>query len=242
MLNDDRGVPGARMRILRELQGSMHRLLGQLTLVPFQRSLHRLVRRSLVHPAIVSVPARGGQREPKEDQRNESYRIEGDAQTLQGGGMHPNAERVQHALRAGGSTADVVELTAAATTAAQAAEALGVTVGQIANSLVFVADGEPVLVLTSGANRVDTSKVARLLGKAQVSRAQPDVVRAATGFAIGGVAPVGHATELPVLIDEDLAQYDVIWAAGGTPHTVFRTTYAELTRLSGARPADVRRD
>jgi prolyl-tRNA editing enzyme YbaK/EbsC (Cys-tRNA(Pro) deacylase) len=156
--------------------------------------------------------------------------------------MHPNTVRVQEALRAGGSDISVVELTDAATTAALAAQALGVSVGQIANSLVFAADGDAILVLTSGANRVDTAKVATLVGAAKVVRADADLVRTATGFPIGGVAPVGHATALPVLIDEDLAQYDEIWAAGGTPHTVFRTTYDELTRLSGARPADVQRD
>ena len=156
--------------------------------------------------------------------------------------MHPNAIRVQQALTAGGAEVDVVELTDAATTAALAAAALGVTVGQIANSLVFVADGDPVLVLTSGANRVDTDKLAALLGAAKVQRADPDTVRDATGFPIGGVAPVGHLTALPVLIDEDLAQHDEIWASAGTPHTVFRTSYSELTRLSGARPADVRRE
>lgn len=156
--------------------------------------------------------------------------------------MHPNAERVQQALRAGGAAAAVVELTDAATTAVLAAEALGVDVGQIANSLVFVADGQPVLVLTSGANRVDTSKVAAVLGRSKVGRADADTVRAATGFPIGGVSPVALATTLPVLIDIDLQQHSEIWAAAGTPHTVFRSTYAELTRLSGARPADVRRD
>jgi prolyl-tRNA editing enzyme YbaK/EbsC (Cys-tRNA(Pro) deacylase) len=156
--------------------------------------------------------------------------------------MHPNAQRVQDALRAGGAEAEVVELSDAATTAPLAAQSLGVTVGQIVNSLIFVADGDPVLVLTSGAHRVDTSKVATILGAAQVKRADPDTVRAATGFPIGGVSPVGHATEIPVLIDRDLEQHAEIWAAGGTPHTVFRTTYAELTRLSRARPADVGHD
>lgn len=156
--------------------------------------------------------------------------------------MHPNAVRVQQALSAAGAQHAVVELSDAATTAALAAAALSVTVGQIANSLVFVADSEPVLVLSSGANRVDTTKLADLLGATKVQRADPDTVRAATGFPIGGVAPVGHPTTLRVLIDQDLAQYDEIWAAAGTPHTVFATTYAELTRLSGAREADVRRD
>lgn len=156
--------------------------------------------------------------------------------------MHPNTERVQEALRVGGSDITVVELTEAATTAALAAEALGVQVGQIANSLVFLADTAPVMVLTSGANRVDTTKVAALLGAAKVGRADAETVRAATGFAIGGVSPVAHATSIAVLVDQDLEQYDVLWAAAGTAHTVFATTYADLVRLSGGRPADVRQD
>lgn len=156
--------------------------------------------------------------------------------------MHPNTERVQRALIAGGSPAEVVELAGAATTAALAAEALGVQVGQIANSLVFLADAAPFMVLTSGANRVDLNKVAAVLGAAKVGRADAETVRAATGFTIGGVSPVAHATEIPVLVDQDLQQYDVIWAAAGTAHTVFPTTYAELVRLSGGRPADVRQE
>lgn len=156
--------------------------------------------------------------------------------------MHPNTERVQEALRVSGSDSTVVELTEAATTAALAAEALGVQVGQIANSLVFLADAAPVMVLTSGANRVDTTKVAALLGAAKVGRADAETVRAATGFAIGGVSPVAHATSIPVLVDRDLEQYDVLWAAAGTAHAVFATTYADLVRLSGGRPADVRQD
>ena len=156
--------------------------------------------------------------------------------------MHPNTERVQRALIAGGSPAEVVELAGAATTAALAAEALGVQVGQIANSLVVLADAAPFMVLTSGANRVDLNKVAAVLGAAKVGRADAETVRAATGFTIGGVSPVAHATEIPVLVDQDLQQYDVIWAAAGTAHTVFPTTYADLVRLSGGRPADVRQE
>lgn len=156
--------------------------------------------------------------------------------------VHPNAERVQRALREGGSESVIVELADAATTAALAAEALGVQIGQIANSLVFLADGKPVLILTSGANRVDTAKIASILGAGKVSRPDADTVREATGFPIGGVSPLAHTSTLPVLIDRDLERYDAIWAAAGTPHTVFRSTYAELARLSGARPADVRRD
>ena len=108
----------------------------------------------------------------------------------------------------------------AVTTAAAAAAALGVEVGQIANSLVFDADGDPLLVLTSGAHRVDTGKVAALIGVRRVRRASPDFVRAATGQAIGGVAPVGHPVPLRTLVDRDLAQYDEVWAAGGIPHAV----------------------
>jgi prolyl-tRNA editing enzyme YbaK/EbsC (Cys-tRNA(Pro) deacylase) len=153
--------------------------------------------------------------------------------------MHPNTERVQRALAAAGCTAEVVELTSSARTAAEAAASLGVDVGQIANSLVFVADGEPLLVMTSGANRVDTARVGALLG-ATVGRADPETVRAATGFPIGGVAPVGFPAPVRVLVDEDLLAYDVIWAAAGTPHTVFPTTGAELVRITGGTPAAVR--
>ena len=146
--------------------------------------------------------------------------------------MHPNAERVAAALRAAGCAAAIVELAEPARTAAEAAAALGVSVGQIANSLVFVADGEPLLVMTSGANRVDTAALGTLLG-ATVRRADPDTVRAATGFPIGGVAPVGFPAPVRVLVDEDLLGHDAVWAAAGTPHTVFETTGAELVRVTG---------
>jgi prolyl-tRNA editing enzyme YbaK/EbsC (Cys-tRNA(Pro) deacylase) len=152
--------------------------------------------------------------------------------------MHPNAERVVAALRERGCDADVVELSDSARTAAEAAATLGVDVAQIANSLVFTADGEPLLVMTSGAHRVDTGIVGALLG-ATIKRADPDTVRAATGFPIGGVAPVGFPAPLRVLVDEDLLGYDVIWAAAGTPHTVFPTTGDELVRITGGTPAKV---
>jgi len=152
--------------------------------------------------------------------------------------MHANTRRVVDALRERGCDADVVEIAEGARTASDAAAALGVDVGQIANSLVFTADGEPLLVMTSGAHRVDTAVVGALLG-ATVERADPDTVRTATGFPIGGVAPVGHATPLRVLVDEDLLGYDVIWAAAGTPHTVFPTTGDELVRITGGTPAKV---
>jgi prolyl-tRNA editing enzyme YbaK/EbsC (Cys-tRNA(Pro) deacylase) len=122
----------------------------------------------------------------------------------------------------------------AVTTAAAAAVALGVEVGQIANSLVFDADGEPLLVLTSGGHRVDTGKVAALIGADRVRRASPEFVRAATGQPIGGVAPVGHPTPL-----RTLERYDEVWAAGGIPHAVFPSTFAELVTVTGGEPADV---
>jgi prolyl-tRNA editing enzyme YbaK/EbsC (Cys-tRNA(Pro) deacylase) len=157
--------------------------------------------------------------------------------------MHPNAERVRRALADAGCDAAIVELTDSARTAAEAAAALGVEVGQIANSLVFVAvsdtGSEPLLVMTSGANRVDTARVGALLG-AVVKRADPETVRVATGFPIGGVAPVGFPAPVLVLVDEDLLAYDTIWAAAGTPHTVFETTGAELVRVTGGTPAAVR--
>ena len=123
--------------------------------------------------------------------------------------------------------------------AAQAAEQLGIEVAQIANSLVFSADGSPLLVLASGGHRVDTTKVAALVGAASVDRADADFVRSHTGFAIGGVAPVGHPEPLRTLVDTALGQYDEVWAAAGHPHAVFPTTYDELLRLTGGTAADV---
>jgi prolyl-tRNA editing enzyme YbaK/EbsC (Cys-tRNA(Pro) deacylase) len=124
-------------------------------------------------------------------------------------------------------------------TAAAAAAALGVEVGQIANSLIFDADAEPLLVLTSGAHRVDTAKVAGLVGAATVRRATPEFVREHTGQAIGGVAPVGHPKPIRTLVDTALAGYEVVWAAGGIPHAVFPTTFDELVRVTTGTPAEV---
>jgi prolyl-tRNA editing enzyme YbaK/EbsC (Cys-tRNA(Pro) deacylase) len=127
----------------------------------------------------------------------------------------------------------------AVSTAALAAAALDVEVGQIANSLIFSADGGPLLVLTSGAHRVDTAKVAALLGYASVKRASPEFVREHTGQPIGGVAPVGHPKPVPTVVDVHLGTFPVIWAAGGIPHAVFPTTYEELVRITGGTPAEV---
>lgn len=152
----------------------------------------------------------------------------------------PARSRLVHdSLRAAGITGDIVVLPDAASTAALAAAALGIEVGAIANSLVFWSDDEPLLVMTSGAHRVDTAALAERLGRGSIRRATPEQVREATGQAIGGVAPTGHPAPLTTLIDEDLARYDEIWAAGGTPHTVFPLTYDELVALTGGTVAKV---
>ena len=147
--------------------------------------------------------------------------------------------KVADALAAAGADGQVRELPEAATTAALAAAQLGVEVGAIANSLVFDADGQPLLVLTSGAHRVDTAKVAALVGVAALRRATPEFVRSATGQPIGGVAPVGHPGPLRTLVDTELERYDTVWAAAGIPPTVFPTSYSELVRITGGTPAEV---
>ena len=152
---------------------------------------------------------------------------------------HPSVVRVTDRLAELGATGSVKVLDGSARTAAQAAEQLGIEVAQIANSLVFSADGAPLLVLASGGHRVDTAKVAALVGAASVDRADADFVRTHTGFAIGGVAPVGHPEPLRTLVDTALGQYDEVWAAAGHPHAVFPTTYDELLRLTGGTAADV---
>jgi len=153
--------------------------------------------------------------------------------------VHRNARRVQQALDEAQARVAVVELDDTARTAVDAAAALGCPVGAIVKSLVFTADGEPLLVLASGAHQVDTSRVATLVGAASVRRAPADLVRTATGFPIGGVAPLGHPRPLRTLVDVALADYERIWAAAGTPHTVFPTTYADLLRLTIGTPAQV---
>lgn len=152
---------------------------------------------------------------------------------------HPNVRAVREALAAHDVRGEVRVLPDAVATAVAAADALGVEVGQIASSLVFSADGEPLMVLTSGAHRVDTAKVAALIGAASVDRATPAFVREATGQAIGGVAPVGHPAPVRTLVDTALASFDQVWAAGGIPHAVYPTTFDELVRCTGGTPAEV---
>ncbi|MEU3493316.1 YbaK/EbsC family protein [Kitasatospora cineracea] len=147
--------------------------------------------------------------------------------------LPPRSAQVAAALAAAGIPGEVHLLADSARTAAEAAAALGCEVGAIANSLVFLSDGEPVLVLTSGRHRVDTAALAARWGRGPLRRATPEQVREATGQAIGGVAPTGHPRPLPTVVDLALTDYPRIWAAAGTPHTVFPTTADELLRLTG---------
>ena len=155
--------------------------------------------------------------------------------------MKPSVQRVRDALAAADLHPEIVEYAETTKTAQAAAEALGTTVERIVKSLVFLADGEPLVVLASGVNRVDTAKLGRELGK-RIDRADAAQVRAATGFAIGGVAPVGYPAPVETLIDRDLLQYDVVWAAAGTPNHVFPIAPADLVRVSGGRVLDVREE
>ncbi|MFZ9227540.1 MAG: YbaK/EbsC family protein [Candidatus Nanopelagicales bacterium] len=136
----------------------------------------------------------------------------------------------------------VIKTNETARTADEAAATLGVQVGQIVKSLVFEADGETVLVLTSGQNKVDTNKVAKEFKVKTVSKADADKTREVTGYAIGGIPPLGHLTKMKILIDETFKNFDEIWAAAGHPHYVFPTSFEELVRLSGALPADVKQN
>lgn len=150
-----------------------------------------------------------------------------------------SARRVQQALVERGVPAVVRELPASTRTAAEAAAAIGCTVGQIVKSLVFRSTaGAPVLVLASGSNRVDEAAVSRILGEA-ITKADAAFVKQHTGYAIGGVAPVGHPTALTTLIDGDLLQYPEVWAAAGTPHAVFAVAPDRLVACTGGRVAPV---
>jgi Cys-tRNA(Pro) deacylase len=153
---------------------------------------------------------------------------------------HPSTGKVLNAARRLGLTIEVHHFPEGTRTAQEAAQAVGASLGQIAKSMVFMADGKPVLVLTAGPNRVDASKVARHLGARQVRRASADEVRQATGFAIGGVPPFGHTHRLTVLFDLDLLQFETIWAAAGTPNAVFPIEPKRLAEAAGAVVADIK--
>jgi prolyl-tRNA editing enzyme YbaK/EbsC (Cys-tRNA(Pro) deacylase) len=146
--------------------------------------------------------------------------------------------RVQNFLTNAGLTSQIAALSDSARTAAEAAEALGIEVGQVASSIVFKLPNEtPLLVITSGRHRVDTKLVASALGVEKLHRADADFVRDASGFAIGGVSPLGWISKPEIiLIDEALSDYGVVWAAAGHPHAVYPTTYDELIQCTGAQP------
>ncbi len=153
-----------------------------------------------------------------------------------------SVRRVQQALADFGIVTDIVEFPQTTRTSAQAAEAIGCVVGQIAKSLVFRTDpgGAPILVLASGSNRVDERKLAALVGE-DLRRPDAVFVRETTGFAIGGVPPIGHARRLATYIDEDLMALEEIWAAAGSPNAVFRTTPQELAAMTQGRVADIKK-
>jgi prolyl-tRNA editing enzyme YbaK/EbsC (Cys-tRNA(Pro) deacylase) len=153
--------------------------------------------------------------------------------------MHPNCDAVNDILREAGLPGRVRMLDEAVATARAAAQYLGCPVGAIANSLIFATSGgEPLLIMTSGAHRVDMAKVGDKL-KVQLRRASPEFVREHTGQPIGGVAPVGHPKPIRTIVDRALADFDELWAAGGIPHAVFPLTYQELLTLTGGIEAHV---
>ncbi|PHX75390.1 MAG: aminoacyl-tRNA deacylase [Actinobacteria bacterium] len=149
---------------------------------------------------------------------------------------HPAVERVRAALFEFGITPEITILSESARSAKEAAAGLGIEVGQVCSSLIFTLGDstEPLLILTSGRHRVDTDLVANNLGVSHLGRADADIVRSATGFAIGGVSPVAHPAPLRTIIDLALNDYDVVWAAAGHPHAVYPTTFGELLRITGA--------
>ncbi len=152
---------------------------------------------------------------------------------------HAAVTRFKQAHSAAGGGGRVVILPDSVHTAALAAEALGCEVGAIANSLLFDAGGTPVLILTSGAHRVDTTATAARIGVPMLKRASPEFVREHTGQVIGGVSPLAHPSPVPTYLDPALRQYDEIWAAAGHPAAVFSTTYDELMQMTGAVEVDV---
>ncbi|HZS86048.1 MAG TPA: YbaK/EbsC family protein [Chloroflexota bacterium] len=152
--------------------------------------------------------------------------------------MKPSVQRVVAALAAAGVQVEIVEFAESTRTAEEAAAAVGTTVERIVKSLVFMAADEPLLALVSGGNRLDTVRLSAHLGR-HVRRASADEAREATGFAIGGVPPLGHARPLPIFIDRDLMGYDLLHAAAGTPNAVFPITPAELQRVTGGTVLDL---
>ena len=155
--------------------------------------------------------------------------------------VHPNTLRVIAAAREAGLEITTRRFPEGTKTAADAAAAIGVSVGQIVKSLVFAVDGEIVMAYVSGANQLDEKKLAAAAGGAKCSRVDADAVRAATGYPIGGVPPFGHSTQLRVFVDPDLLQYDEVWAAAGTWNDNFGASPADIVRVSGGVVTDLKR-
>jgi prolyl-tRNA editing enzyme YbaK/EbsC (Cys-tRNA(Pro) deacylase) len=153
--------------------------------------------------------------------------------------MKPAVQKVRAALAEHGLERPVIELEVHARTSQQAAAALGVTVGQIVKSLVFTADGRPLLVVASGVNRVDERRLGEVTG-GRIRRADPDTVKQATGYSIGGVPPIGLASPLAVYVDRDLLGYGLVYAAAGLPECVFPIAPDELVRATGGRVVDIK--
>jgi prolyl-tRNA editing enzyme YbaK/EbsC (Cys-tRNA(Pro) deacylase) len=149
------------------------------------------------------------------------------------------AGRVRQELAAAGAIGEIRVLAEPVPTAAAAAGALDCEVGAIANSLIFEADGAPLLVVASGAHRVHPVRLARRIGTGKIRRADPEFVLAHTGQEVGGVAPVGHPTPVRTVVDQALDAYPVVWAGGGDEHTMFATSFGELVKITGGTPADV---
>lgn len=155
---------------------------------------------------------------------------------------HPNVTRVADAAAEFGLTIEPLRFPEGTKTAADAAAAIGVQVGQIVKSLIFAVDGEVVLAYVSGVNQLDERKLALAAGGLECQRVDADLVREKTGFPIGGVPPIGHISTLRVFIDPDLLQHDVVWAAAGTWHDVFPLSPADLERVSGGTVVDLKRN
>lgn len=157
--------------------------------------------------------------------------------------LSPTAQKIQTILDRLGYKCEVIEYQETTRTSIDAAAQVGCTLGQIVKSLIFIGkkSGEPILILTSGANRVDTNKISNLIGE-KIDRADPEFVRSKTGYSIGGIPPLGHHSLINTLIDEDLLKYDQIWAAAGTPNAVFRLTPQDLKTMSSGKVVSVKEE
>jgi prolyl-tRNA editing enzyme YbaK/EbsC (Cys-tRNA(Pro) deacylase) len=155
--------------------------------------------------------------------------------------LNPTARKIQTILDQLGYKCEVIEFQETTRTSVDAAARVGCSLGQIVKSLIFRGkiSGKPILILTSGANRVDTKKIAGLIGE-KIDRADPEFVRSCTGFAIGGIPPLGHLSAIETILDEDLLSYDYLWAAAGTPNAVFKLSPQELLSMSSAKVASVK--